>query len=207
MNDSIKNSRTEREAGMTAPKTDRRAEREARAVNPYEDRKPFKAWIGLTLLELAVAAALIVTMVLVLGNQVNRGLGAAEIAATAFSAMKNGEQTRPAEAWELKKYYGIAEEDVEDFSLRLPVSNMDAAELCVLKCASDDAASRTVSTLKKRLDEQISLFENYGVEQMKLLTKARAFSTGPYAVLVIDEAAGDAEAAVKSFVKSSSAVQ
>ena len=74
MNDSIKNSRTEREAGMTAPKTDRRAEREAGAVNPYEDRKPFKAWIGLTLLELAVAAALIVTMVLVLGNQVNRGL-------------------------------------------------------------------------------------------------------------------------------------
>ena len=186
MNDSIKNSRTEREAG---------------AVNPYEDRKPFKAWIGLTLLELAVAAALMVTMVLVLGNQVDRDKSAAEIAGTAFTAMKNGTETRAAEAWELKKYYGIAEEDVVEFSLRLPVSNMDAAELCVLKCASDDAASRAVSTLKKRLDEQISLFENYGVEQMKLLTKARAFSSGPYAILVIDEAAGDAEAAVKKFVK------
>ena len=159
-------------------------------------KKPMKAWIGLALLEIAVGAALLVTIFLSLGSQVDRKRTAAELAEAAAGALANGEQSRDAEAWELRKYYGISEEDVEEFVLHLPATNMDAAELCVVKCGSDEAARTVAEAMKKRREEQISLFENYGVEQMKLLNAARAFSIGPYAVLIIDENADDAAAAV-----------
>lgn len=164
-------------------------------------RPPIKAGILLAALEFVIGAALLLTMVLVLGNQVNRNLHAGELAEAAFSAMANADQCREAEARELRKYYGIAEEDVEEFALRLPVSNMDAAELCVVKCASDQGAQTVAAAMQKRLDSQIGLFENYGVEQMKLLRAARIVTAGPYAALIIDEKASDAEAALKKAVK------
>ena len=169
---------------------------------PAADAKqPVKAWIRLVLLEIGLAVVLTVTIILVLGNQVDRSRSAAELADAAIGAMANADQCREAEAWELKKYYGIAEEDVEEFALRLPVSNMDAAEICVVKCADDEGAQTVAAVMKKRLDSQISLFENYGVEQMKLLRAARVVTAGPYAALIIDEKAANAEAAFKKAVK------
>ncbi len=159
-------------------------------------KKPMKAWIGLAILEFAVGAALLVTIFLALRNQVDRKRTAAELAEAAAGALANGEQSRIAEAWELRKYYGILEEDVEEFVLRLPATNMDAAEFCIVRCRSDEAARSVAEAMKKRREEQIGLFENYGVEQMKLLNAARTFSVGPYAVLIIDERADDAEAAI-----------
>ncbi len=159
-------------------------------------KKPMKAWIGLAILEFAVGAALLLTIFLAIRNQVDRKRTAAELAEAASGALANGEQSRDAEAWELRKYYGIPEEDVEEFVLRLPATNMDAAELCIVKCRSDEAARSVAEAMKKRREEQIGLFENYGVEQMKLLNAARTFSVGPYAVLIIDERADDAAAAV-----------
>ena len=152
-------------------------------------------WL-LAALEIAVGAALILTIFLVLRNQVDRKRSAIELSEAALGAMANKDQCREAEGWELKKYYGISEEDVEEFVLWLPVSNMDAAELCVVKCASDEDAESVAELLQKRLKDQISLFENYGVEQMKLLNAARVVNVGPYAVLIIDEQADDAAAAV-----------
>ena len=160
------------------------------------DKRSVKAGILLAVLEFAVGAALLLTIFLVLRNQVNRDLSAEELADTALGAMTNADQCRSAEAWELKKYYGIAEEEAAEFSLRLPVSNMDAAELCVVKCAGEEGARSAAEAMKKRLASQIGLFENYGVEQMKLLNAARVFTVGPYAVLIIDESAGDSAAAV-----------
>ena len=177
---------------------------ESRNTGRAEKKPPVKASLLLIALELAVAAALILTILLVLGNQVNRKRSAAELAEAAFGAMANAEQCREAQGWELKKYYGIGEEDVEELVLWLPVSNMDAAELCVVKCASDEGAQSAAAAMKKRLSEQISLFENYGVEQMKLLNAARVYTAGPYAALIIDEKAGDAEAAVRKLVNSRS---
>ena len=158
--------------------------------------KNVKAGWLLAGLEIAVGAALIIIMILVLGNQVNKNRTVDELGAAALGAMTNADQCREAEGWELRKYYGIAEEDVQAFFLQLPVSNMDAAELCVVKCAGEDGARTVAEAMKKRLESQIGLFENYGVEQMKLLNAARAFSVGPYAVLIIDESADDAAAAV-----------
>lgn len=152
-------------------------------------------WL-LAALELAVGAALILTVFLVLRNQVDRNRSALELSEAALGAMANKDQCRAAEGWELRKYYGISEEDVEEFVLWLPVSNMDAAELCVVKCATDEGAESAAALLQKRLEDQISLFENYGVEQMKLLNAANVVTAGPYAVLVIDERADDAAAAV-----------
>ena len=155
----------------------------------------------LLLLELGVVCALALTVFLVLRNQVDRDKTPAELADAARTAQKNADSMRPAEDWELLKYYGIAAEEVEDFVLFLPASNMDAAELCVVKCSDDGSAAAALKNLRERLAEQTGLFENYGVEQMKLLDKARVFSIGPYAVFVSDEAAGDAEAAVRRAVK------
>ena len=166
-----------------------------------DTKRPVKAWILLVLLELGLAAVLTVTIILVLGNQVDRSRHASDLADAALGAMANADQCREAQSWELKKYYGIAEEDVEEFALRLPVSNMDAAELCVVKCATDEGAQTVAAAMKKRLDSQISLFENYGVEQMKLLRAARVVTAGPYAAIIIDEKASDAEAALKKAVK------
>ncbi len=151
----------------------------------------------LLLLELGVLCALMLTVLLVLRNQVDRGKTPAELADAARAVQKNADSMRPAEDWELLKYYGIGAEEAEDLVLFLPASNMDAAELCVLKFADDDAAASALKNLRKRHREQISLFENYGMEQMKLLDQARVFSVGPYAVLISDEAAGDAEAAIR----------
>ena len=103
-------------------------------------KRPLKARIGLILLELGIAAVLTVTIILVLRNQIDRGRSASELADAALGAMTNADQCREAESWELKKYYGLTEDEVEEFVLRLPVSNMDAAELCVVKCASDEGA-------------------------------------------------------------------
>ena len=164
-------------------------------------KPPLRAGVLLAMLELAVGAALILTVFLVLRNQVNRNLHAAELAEAAFGAMANADQCREAEGWELRKYYGIAEEDVEEFVLKLPVSNMDAAELCVVKCATEQGAQAVSEAMQKRLAGQISLFENYGVEQMKLLTAARVLTVGHYAALIIDEHADDAEAALKKAVR------
>ena len=150
----------------------------------------------LILLEILVAAALVLTNDLVLGNQVDRGRTADALAAAAESAMADVSRTRDGKGWELLKYYGIDEDGTDGFRLLLPETNMDAAELCVVKCRDEASARAAAAAMKARLEEQVRLFEHYGVEQMKLLNAARVFSTGPYAVLIIDTRAGDAAAEV-----------
>ena len=167
-------------------------------------KRSFNSGWLLAALEIVVGAALILTIFLVLRNQVDRTRSASELSEAALGSMVNKDQCREAEGWELRKYYGISEEDVEEFVLRLPVSNMDAAELCVVKCATDEGAESVAALLKKRLEDQISLFENYGVEQMKLLNAARVVTAGPYAALIIDERADDAAAAVLKLTSSRS---
>jgi cytidylate kinase len=97
----------------------------------------------------------------------------------------------------LRKYYGLDAAELTDFSLCLPSSNMDAAELLIVVMQDESQAESVRKAMETRLANQIGVFESYGVDQMRLLNQAEIITEGRYAVFICAENSAKAGAAVK----------
>lgn len=71
----------------------------------------------------------------------------------------------------LKKLYGLNAGDYEGVMLYMPVTNMDAEEILIVKLKDQSQAESVTAAIRARLETQKTSFEGYGIEQFALLEK------------------------------------
>ncbi len=147
-------------------------------------------------LEGLVAIIFVMVVIVTAAGQVDTSKSVDDLSEAAFGAMKAPQNMRKGEDWEAAGAYGTFPE-YEGLCFYLPKTNMDAEELCLIKCRDEAGAAAAAEVLAERLEAQKALFENYGRDQMALLNAARVICRGPYAILVVDENAADVAAAIK----------
>ena len=153
--------------------------------------------IFLILAEAAAAVFILAAVILTSGRRIRNDVTLSELETAVFSEIGEGNAFSPRDAMALRKYYGLDAAELTDFSLCLPSSNMDAAELLIVVMKDESQAENIRKAMETRLANQIGVFESYGVDQMRLLNQAEIITEGRYAVLICAENAAKAGAAVK----------
>ena len=153
--------------------------------------------IFLILAEAAAAVFILAAVILTSGRRIRNDVTLSELETAVFSEIGEGNAFSPRDAMALRKYYGLAADELTDFSLCLPSSNMDAAELLIVVMKDESQAENIRKAMETRLENQIGVFESYGVDQMRLLNQAEIITEGRYAVFICAENAAKAGAAVK----------
>ena len=153
--------------------------------------------IFLILAEAAAAVFILAAVILTSGRRIRNDVTLSELETAVFSEISEGNAFSPRDAMALRKYYGLDAAELTDFSLWLPSSNMDAAELLIVVMKDESQAENIRKAMETRLANQIGVFESYGVDQMRLLNQAEIITEGRYAVFICAENAAKAGAAVK----------
>ena len=153
--------------------------------------------IFLILAEAAAAVFILAAVILTSGRRIRDDVTLSELETAVFSEIGEGNAFSPRDAMALRKYYGLDAAELTDFSLCLPSSNMDAAELLIVVMPDESQAESVRDAMETRLENQIGVFESYGVDQMRLLNQAEIITEGRYAVFICAENAAKAGAAVK----------
>ncbi len=121
-----------------------------------------------------------------------------EVTKQVVDAMKT-EGMESAGSQELKRYYGLNENDYESVVLYVPNDVMGVNELLVVRLKNEGQAEAVVKAAQKRLDTQTESFEGYGAEQTKLLKAAVLDDRGMYVFLAVGK---NADKAYDAFKKS-----
>ena len=153
--------------------------------------------IFLILAEAAAAVFILAAVILTSGRRIRNDVTLSELETAVFSEIGEGNAFSPRDAMALRKYYGLDAAELTDFSLCLPSSNMDAAELLIVVMKDESQAENIRKAMETRLANQIGVFESYGVDQMRLLNQAEIITEGRYAVFICAENSAKAGAAVK----------
>lgn len=69
----------------------------------------------------------------------------------------------------LRRLYGISQDDLEEFALYIPKSNMDVDEILILKVKNKEKIYDIEEKIEDRVERQIKNFDGYGREQVGLL--------------------------------------
>lgn len=153
--------------------------------------------IFLILAEAAAAVFILAAVILTSGRRIRNDVTLCELETAVFSEIGEGNAFSPRDAMALRKYYGLDAAELTDFSLCLPSSNMDAAELLIVVMKDESQAENIRKAMETRLANQIGVFESYGVDQMRLLNQAEIITEGRYAVFICAENSAKGGAAVK----------
>lgn len=156
----------------------------------------------LQVLEVIAFLGLIVIIVLITGRRVKENVSAEEIEREMLTQVENKTKFREADSQSLKKYYGINATEIKEFCLYLPASNMDATEMLIVVAKDEQQIDEIKKACEKRLEQEKSVFESYGAEQMGILNNARLESYGPYLAFIVCDDSDKCAAAFKACVKS-----
>ena len=134
----------------------------------------------LLVVEIAMTAALLVFIFCYTGRGVNPDASMTELAPSLIACLEDPDAMQEGDAMKLRAYYGLNANDYEETVLYIPASNMDAAELLLVKCKTEDQADAVAEAMEDRLADQTGKFESYGVEQMALISNAVIDTKGVY---------------------------
>lgn len=67
-------------------------------------------------------------------------------------------------AMKLRALYGLSENDYEEVVLYVPASNMDAQEMLIIRCKTEEQTETVKVSAEKRIAYLRTIFESYGVE-------------------------------------------
>lgn len=95
----------------------------------------------------------------------------------------------------LKKLYGLNAGDYEGVMLYMPVTNMDAEEILIVKLKDQSQAESVTAAIHARLETQKTSFEGYGIEQFALLEKHVLDVQGNFIFYGVHEDVSKADAA------------
>ncbi|MBR6366729.1 MAG: DUF4358 domain-containing protein [Lachnospiraceae bacterium] len=98
----------------------------------------------------------------------------------------------------LKRRFGLAANDFAAVGYFGPNSNMDAAELLLVRVNEKSQIDAVVEAMKNRVAYQCTCFDGYGEDQMALLKDARYLTRGYYVFLIISS---DASSVEREFLK------
>lgn len=94
-----------------------------------------------------------------------------------------------------KKLYGLNAGDYEGVAFYMPLTNMNAEEILIIKLKDQSQAETVTEAVNVRLETQKSSFEGYGIEQFALLEKHILDVRGNFIFYVVHTEAGKAAAA------------
>ena len=97
------------------------------------------------------------------------------------------------DAQRLRKLYYINKNQVEDFILYAPKTNMDASEILILKAKSKEDLTELKEKVETRLEKSASSFESYRPEQYELLKRKVLKVRGNYLILIVSKSASEIE--------------
>lgn len=101
---------------------------------------------------------------------------------------------------DLKKYYGLNANDYDGTMLYIPDDVMSVNEILVVKVKDESQVEAVEAAVEGRLSTQKKSFEEYGVEQTKLLKSAIEESKGYYVLLAVSKDADSIDAAFKKSI-------
>jgi len=108
------------------------------------------------------------------------------------------DEWREEDALALKRRFGLAANDFAAVGYFGPNSNMDAAELLLVRVKEKDQIDAVVEAMKNRVAYQRTCFDGYGEDQMALLKDARFLTRGYYVFLIVSS---DASSVEREFLK------
>ena len=136
--------------------------------------------------EVLMTAVLVVFIALCVRGRVRDNVPLKDLAGPLLSQLAGAENMKEAGAVKLRSLYGLDAGDYEEVLLYIPVSNMDAQEMLLIRCRSEEQADAAAAAMRRRIQDQTGIFESYGVEQMALIRKAVVDVQGPYCLYVCD---------------------
>lgn len=118
-----------------------------------------------------------------------------------LSQIINSELMDVGDSSKLRKLYYISKNEVEDFILYAPKSNMDANEVLVLKGKSEDAIEQLKVKVEGRIKKQSDSFNSYRPEEYDIISNRVLDIKGKYLVLIISRDSASIEAAINKAFK------
>lgn len=155
----------------------------------------------LILTEGLLTLLLVAFMVLCVGGRVREDVALTELEAAVLPRLQGRENMKEAGAMKLKALYGLQANDYQAFILYIPASNMDAQEMLLIRCESEDQTAAVAAAMRQRIAYQTSIFESYGMEQMALIRKAVVDVQGLYCLYICDPAPQEGQSAFRSLLK------
>ena len=166
-----------------------------------DKKKRDKMQLKFIMLEITAALAFIIFIMVIREKPVRPDAKISEFAEAFSEIIEDNGGWSKAGVQELRKYYGISGEEISDFLIYLPASNMDASELLLVIMKDEEQADSIKKAMEKRLEGQKNVFESYGVDQMKLLNGAVLCIKGRYGLFISSERAKDVEKIFKSVIE------
>ncbi len=118
-----------------------------------------------------------------------------------LSQVIDDEQMDIGDSSKLRKLYYISKNEVEDFILYAPKSNMDANEVLVLKGKSEEVIQQLKVKVEGRIKKQSDSFNSYRPEQYDIISNRVLDIKGKYLILIISRDSATIEAAINKEFK------
>ncbi len=101
----------------------------------------------------------------------------------------------------LRRYFGINANDLEDYILYIPKSNMDVDEILIAKVKDESQVDSIEDSIESRVNRQLESFSGYGVEQTALLENYELKINGKYIFYAVGENAEQIKETYKDIIK------
>ena len=101
----------------------------------------------------------------------------------------------------LRKLYYISKNEVEDFILYAPKSNMEANEVLILKAKNEEDIEHLKVKVEERIKKQSDSFKNYRPEEYDIISNRVLDIKGKYLILIISSESEKIEAAINKEFK------
>lgn len=118
-----------------------------------------------------------------------------------LSQVIDDEQMDIGDSSKLRKLYYISKNEVEDFILYAPKSNMDANEVLVLKGKSEEVIQQLKVKVEGRIKKQSDSFNSYRPEEYDIISNRVLDIKGKYLILIISKDSATIEAAINKEFK------
>ncbi len=118
-----------------------------------------------------------------------------------LSQVIDDEQMDIGDSSKLRKLYYISKNEVEDFILYAPKSNMDANEVLVLKGKSEEVIQQLKVKVEGRIKKQSDSFNSYRPEEYDIISNRVLDIKGKYLILIISKVSATIEAAINKEFK------
>jgi len=118
-----------------------------------------------------------------------------------LSQVIDDEQMDKGDSSKLRKLYYISKNEIEDFILYAPKSNMDANEVLVLKGKSEEVIQQLKVKVEGRIKKQSDSFNSYRPEEYDIISNRVLDIKGKYLILIISRDSATIEAAINKEFK------
>ncbi len=118
-----------------------------------------------------------------------------------LSQVIDDEQMDKGDSSKLRKLYYISKNEIEDFILYAPKSNMDANEVLVLKGKSEEVIQQLKVKVEGRIKKQSDSFNSYRPEEYDIISNRVLDIKGKYLILIISKDSATIEAAINKEFK------